>query len=112
MKIEKQFVSLILKGTKQYEFRSSDEFEGIYCIFKKYFQLVRTDTITNPSITISFDIENKPIYTLDKYEISEEEFSWFTKNHKKWIGRDKKIYVYEWIEVDLKKIQVVDDEQL
>lgn len=114
MKIEKKFVDLIYNGEKKYEFRNSDDKEGIYKIKDKFFKLTYVYDTYYPFIREEFiNPDNK--YWINSYEATAEEAEWIRENILQFKEKDKyKIYFYKWTEVDyekhkLKKLKIVGE---
>ncbi len=80
--------------------------EGLYKIENEYFQLVFLKTVEYPSIKIECQGDGQTIKAFDDFELTDQEFEWFNKNHKYWIG--KTIYVYAWIKKEIKELEIAD----
>ena len=132
MKIKKEFVDLIYNGEKTFEFRNSNYKDGIYKIKDKWFKLVY---VWNE--IIYFDSESDIKEKLNNFckielieeawydrEIDVEEFyisidkhskEWILENYEYFIETkptknsegEALIYVYKWIEIELKELESV-----
>ena len=117
MKIQEQFIPLILDGTKKYEFRNSDDREGFYKINNKLFFLKYHNTIWSKTIP------NERYKTFAQYlrnhfrsEVNakndKETFKWLKEFGNEYF-RDKKeqnihcCFIYEWI--NLEKLEVCEE---
>lgn len=107
MKIKKEFIPLILSGYKKYEFRNSNDKEGIYEIEGVWFLLTR---VGNYSTTFSLwknldnaNVENAHV-EIDScwYEITEEEYKWLENNREYFT--DNEVWVYKWIKIATNKV--------
>lgn len=109
MKIKKEFIPLILDGTKKYEFRNSDDKAGFYKINDQLYYLVLKDTIYSKTIP------NERYKYFAEYVRNNFRKQVNSKNDKltfKWMKenddyfRDKnecnihRCYIYEWINID------------
>ena len=111
MKIEKQFIPLILSGKKKYEFRQDTDKEGIYKIEDKYFMLrwIQTGHIGSYQ---NFD-DCSVWYTVEAdvnkvYHITKAEYDWFNENED-YIANE--ITIYEWIPLEFKKLEIVEGKE-
>lgn len=119
MKIQEQFIPLILDGTKKYEFRNSDDKEGFYKINNKLFFLKYHNSIWSKSIP------NERYKTFAQYlrnnfrsEVNakndKETFKWLKEFGNEYF-RDKeeqnihRCFIYEWI--NLEKLEVCEEKE-
>lgn len=107
MKINKEFIPLILGGKKIYEFRNSDNKEGVYSIYDngneyiyylKFFGWGVVHHITSDRVFYLESGEPKQLI------IDRESYNWIQKN-KDWYFKNGAIYVYEWIESDFEELE-------
>ncbi len=113
MKIQKQFIPLIDKWYKQYEFRNSDEhFRRFYKVNDKIFWLDNFKTIYKVNYFLD---KNDDIYTLksvldenNKLIITKQEYDWLKTNWDTYF-KDK-IYIGIWTEVVPRKLEVIDND--
>ena len=107
MKIQKQFIPLILDGTKKYEFRNSINKEGLYFINGDYYYLKYIDML----VAKDFD---KLLETIKlNFIVDYNSIKWI-KNNKEYF--DKKLdidsyvcHVYRWVKCELKKLEIIEN---
>ncbi|MGL4950425.1 MAG: hypothetical protein ACRC4M_01090 [Mycoplasma sp.] len=113
MEIKKEFVNLILKNERHYEFRKENDLEGIYKIGDEYFELRKQNSSKQHSLffiidaKLKFKSQNIYYYNGDntKYEITKQEYDFL----KTYIEIDKPIYIYRWIKFrSTKELKIVD----
>lgn len=108
MKIKKEFIPLILSGEKKYEFRNSNDKEGIYNINNEFYYLKNIELVSSYSIPNSF---YKTFYSLlskrikqSKLTLDAETKQWLKVNNNYFMVNTQKYqyecYIYEWIKLN------------
>lgn len=103
MKIQKEFIPLILSGGKEYEFRNSNDKEGIYEINGNFYLLKRE---CPKSLTFSL-VSNWYAGRAGEFQfcccvVTEEEYKWILNNREYFT--DNKVWVYKWIKMATNKV--------
>lgn len=108
MNIKKEFIPLILSGEKEYEFRNSDDKEGIYEINGNFY-LLKREWLKN-SLTFSL-VSNWYAGRPGEFQfcgcmITEEEYEWIINNREYFT--DNKVWVYKWIKMLANKVEKLE----
>ena len=133
MKIKKEFVDLIYNKDKTFEFRNSNDKDGVYRFKDKWFKLVYVG-----NEIIYFDSESDIKEKLNNFceiklienawydrEIDIEEFDisidkhskeWILENYKYFMVEQEKkakgeliIFVYKWKEIKINELEIIND---
>ena len=111
MKIKKEFVPLILSGEKKYEFRNSNDKEGIYIINKEYYYLKNAELVStypNPNATYEkFRTFKDWLFErikMSNIQLDIETKKWLEKNSNSYFKTNKnayeyECYIYQWIKL-------------
>lgn len=106
MKIKKEFIPLILSGEKKYEFRNSNDKEGIYEIEGIWFLLIREwNYSTTFSLAKNYYNTSVEIYFCG-HHITHEEYEWLENNREYFI--DNEVWVYKWFEIKNNKVEKLE----
>ncbi len=132
MRIEKQFIPLILSGKKKYEFRKTEDKQKVYKVGDKFYflkllgEIELISLLTNTRIKV-FETEftkeylvrirakdkavNDEFYGLNEIKITKEEYVWFLK-HKEYIGAPNNklpIYLYKWGKTEVETLETPEE---
>lgn len=107
MKIQKQFIPLILDGIKKYEFRNTNNKEYLYFINGDYYYLKYIDVI----VCKVFD---ELLKTIELNFIIDSISRKWIKNNKEYFYRKSELnsyvcYVYKWVKCELKKLEIIEN---
>ena len=109
MKIKKEFVPLILSGEKKYEFRNSNDKEGMYIIDNQYYYLLQKELVAAKTIPNDY---HKTFYSYLSKKIKQSKLT-LDAETKKWLKENSnnyfmvntseykyECYIYEWIKLN------------
>ncbi len=113
MKIQKQFIPLILSGKKTYEFRNSDEhFNKIFKIngnfywlkhlttLEKKYYVLRKDEVFNTHIIMEIDM-----LLPETFDLTKEEYDWLLTNWNTYFADE--IFIGVWERVNFEELKVI-----
>lgn len=107
MKIKREFIPLILSGEKKYEFRNSNDKEGMYIIDNQYYYLLQKELVAAKTIPNDY---HKTFYSYlskrikqSKLTLDAETKQWLKANNNYFMVNTSEYkyecYIYEWIKL-------------
>ena len=126
MKIESKFIPLILNKRKEWEFRNSNNKEGIYIINDEYYYLKNAELVsTYPNPDANYEkFKTFKDWLFERLRMSNikldiETKKWLDNNSNSYFktnknGYEYECYIYQWIKLEdlpLTDIEILEDDE-
>lgn len=126
MKIKSKFIPLILNKRKKWEFRNSNDKEGIYIINEEYYYLKNAELVsTYPNPNAKYEkFKTFKDWLFERIKMSNiqldiETKKWLEKNSNSYFktnknGYEYECYIYQWIklnELPLTDFEILEDDE-